>query len=140
MLGNHVALIGFVGTDPKMTSVANGTVTVANFTLATSVKRKDKDGQWKEQTTWHHVTFFGKTAENIGRFVKKGSQLAVFGHLNSRKWQAEDGSEHERTEVIGEECKFLPSGSSGKKNDSRPQRFPERPERRDDDFDEDIPY
>lgn len=141
MLGNHVELIGFLGSEPKMTAVSQGTVPVANFSVATTIKHKAKDGQQADITMWHYVTFFGRTAENIGRFCHKGTQVMLTGHLNRRTWQDAQGQDHERVEVIGEEIKFLPSGGRSQ-GEARPKRvYPPRQANREDEIQEDaIPF
>lgn len=97
---NKVILVGNVGGDPEIRYTPNGNA-VANLTLATSDYWKDKQtGQQQERTEWHRVVFFGRLAEVVGDYVKKGSQIYVEGALRTRKWQAQDGQDRYTTEIV----------------------------------------
>lgn len=96
---NKVILIGNVGGDPDVRYLPNGNA-VANLTLATSDSWKDKQtGQLQERTEWHRVSFFGKIAEIVGQYIKKGSKLYIEGRLQTREWE-KDGVKRYTTEVI----------------------------------------
>ena len=96
---NKVILIGNAGGDPDVRYLPNGNA-VANLTLATSDSWKDKQtGQLQERTEWHRVSFFGKIAEIVGQYVKKGSKLYLEGRLQTREWE-KDGVKRYTTEVI----------------------------------------
>lgn len=74
---------------------------VANVTLATSESWKDKQtGEQKEVTEWHRVVFFGKLAEIVGEYLRKGSQIYVEGKLRTRKWQDQSGQDKYTTEIV----------------------------------------
>lgn len=97
---NKVILVGNVGADPEIRYMPNGNA-VANVTLATSESWKDKQtGQQQERTEWHRVVFFGRLAEVVAEYVKKGSQIYVEGTLRTRKWQGQDGQDRYTTEVV----------------------------------------
>ncbi|TLP68207.1 single-stranded DNA-binding protein [Pseudomonas nitroreducens] len=97
---NKVILVGNVGGDPETRYMPNGNA-VTNITMATSESWKDKQtGQQQERTEWHRVVFFGRLAEIVAEYVRKGSQIYVEGKLRTRKWQAQDGSDRYTTEVM----------------------------------------
>jgi single-strand DNA-binding protein len=104
---NKVILIGHLGKDPEMRYSPNGGA-VANVTLATSESWKDKNtGEKKESTEWHRVVFFGKLAEIVGEYLKKGSQVYVEGRLQTRKWQDKEGKDRYTTEIVAGEMSML---------------------------------
>lgn len=97
---NKVILVGNLGQDPEVRYMPNGNG-VANITLATSDSYKDKNtGQMIDKTEWHRVVFFGKLAEIVGEYCKKGSQIYVEGKLQTRKWQDQQGQDKYTTEVV----------------------------------------
>ncbi|WP_413641406.1 single-stranded DNA-binding protein [Oceanisphaera sp. IT1-181] len=97
---NKVILIGHLGQDPEIRYMPNGNA-VANITLATSETWRDKQsGEQKERTEWHRVVFFGKLAEIVGEYLRKGSQVYVEGRLQTRKWQGQDGQDKYTTEIV----------------------------------------
>lgn len=97
---NKVQIIGNCGQDPEVRYMPNGSA-VANLTLATSEKWKDKNtGEPKEETEWHRVVIFGKLAEIIGEYVRKGSKLYIEGKLKTRKWTDQQGQEKYTTEIV----------------------------------------
>ena len=97
---NKVILVGNLGQDPEVRYLPNGGA-VANITLATSESWMDKNsGQRQEKTEWHRVVFFGKLADIVSQYVKKGSKLYVEGKLQTRKWQDQSGNDRYTTEVV----------------------------------------
>lgn len=96
---NQVNLIGFLGQDPEIIEARNGT-TIAKLSLATSSSYKDRQGNWQTGTEWHKVTAFGKLAENLTRFIRKGSQLSVSGQLKYNKWTDKHDQPRTTAEVI----------------------------------------
>lgn len=114
---NQVNLIGRVGQDPEVKNLPNGDA-VANVSLATSERWKDKQtGEQKEATEWHRLTFYGKLAEIVGKYVTKGALLYVGGSLRTRKWQDQSGQDRYTTEIRVSDMKML-----GSKNDNAPGR------------------
>jgi single-strand DNA-binding protein len=111
---NRVTLIGNCGKDPEVKFLASGSA-VANFSLATSERFKDKSGEWQDKTEWHSLTAYGKTAEIIRDYVKKGTKLYVEGRLQTRSWD-QDGQKRYKTEIIVGELVLL-GGKPG--NDDR---------------------
>lgn len=108
---NKVLLIGNLGRDPEMRSLPSGQP-VANFSLATTRKWKDRDGNRQEQTEWHNIVVFGKQAEIAGQYLTKGKQIYVEGRIQTRNWE-KDGVKHYRTEVICDNFQML-SGGGGR--------------------------
>lgn len=97
---NKVILIGNLGQDPEVRYMPSGGA-VANITLATSESWKDKQsGEQREKTEWHRVVFFGRLAEIVGEYLKKGSKVYVEGKLQTRKWQDQQGQDRYTTEVV----------------------------------------
>lgn len=98
-------LLGSVGRDPELKSTPGGTL-VANLSLATSDRKKDAQGNWQDDTTWHNLVAFGKTAEVIRDYVQKGSPLHIEGRIQNRSWE-KDGQKHYRSEVVVESLILL---------------------------------
>lgn len=108
---NKVILYGNLTRDPEMRALPSGQQ-VANFSIATNRVYKDKDGQKKEQTEYHNVVAFGRQADLIGQYMKKGRPLYVDGRLQTRTWE-KDGAKQYRTEVVLENFQFGASGGAG---------------------------
>ena len=126
---NKVILIGNLGKDPEMRYMPSGEA-IANFSVATSENWTDKtSGDKKEQTEWHRVVFFGRTAEVIGQYVKKGSKIYVEGRLQTRKWQDKEGQDRYTTEVRGDVMRMLDKRgeSSGPMDQEPPSGESRRP-------------
>ena len=97
---NKVILIGQVGQDPKIAKTSSGKE-IANFSLATSEKWKNKDGEKVERTEWHKIVVYSESLTNvIKNYVKKGSKLYIEGQLQTRKWTDKDGIEKYTTEIV----------------------------------------
>jgi single-strand DNA-binding protein len=106
---NKVLLIGNLGTDPEVRYTPNGSA-VANVTLATSETWRDKQsGELQDRTEWHRVVFFGRLAEIVGEYLRKGSKIYVEGSLRTRKWQDKAGTDRYTTEIIANEMHMLDS-------------------------------
>jgi len=115
---NKVFLIGNLGQDPELRHTNSGQP-VANLRVATSRRVKDRDGNWGDQTEWHSVVCFSRTAENAGQYLRKGSKVFVEGRIQTRSWEDKEGKRQYRTEVVAETLKFLDSrGSGGGASDS----------------------
>ncbi|HEY5930109.1 MAG TPA: single-stranded DNA-binding protein [Burkholderiales bacterium] len=109
---NKVILIGNLGKDPEVRYMPSGDA-VANITIATTETWKDKAGEKQEQTEWHRVAMFGKTAEIAGEYLKKGSQVYIEGKLQTRKWTDKEGQERYTTEIRADRMQMLGSRSGG---------------------------
>ena len=102
---NKAMIIGNLGHDPEVRS-AGGTA-VANFSVATTEAYKDRNGERKIETTWLSITAFGKTAEFIENYIKKGRRVYVEGRLRNRKYTTNDGEERSVTEILAEKVDAL---------------------------------
>jgi single-strand DNA-binding protein len=96
---NKVQLIGFVGQEPEIKSLDGGKK-VANITIATNDYYYNDKGDKVEQTEWHRVTAWGKTAEIIEKYVTKGKEVAIDGKLTHRSYEDKDGTKRYITEVV----------------------------------------
>ena len=104
---NKVILLGNVGKDPEIRSTPSGT-TVANFTLATSDRFQDAQGNWQDRTEWHNLVAFKRTAEIVRDYVKKGSKLYIEGKIQTRSWEDKDTkAKRYRTEIIVNDLSLL---------------------------------
>jgi single-strand DNA-binding protein len=109
---NKVILIGNLGRDPEVRYLPSGDA-VANFSVATTEKWKDKSGEMQEQTEWHRISFFGRQAEICGEYLRKGSSVYIEGRLQTRKWTDKDGNERTTTEVRGDRMQMLGGRGGG---------------------------
>ena len=106
---NKVIIVGNLGRDPEMRTFPSGDQ-VANVTIATTDKWKDKQsGEMKEATEWHRVVFNGRLAEIAGQYLRKGSQVYVEGSLRTRKWTDQAGVEKYSTEIRADQMQMLGS-------------------------------
>lgn len=103
---NKVMIIGRLTRDPEVKTTPSGQ-NVANFSLATSFKWKDKAGEQKEKTEFHNIVAWRKLAEIIGQYLKKGSQIYLEGRLETRNWEGDDGKKRYRTEIIADNMIML---------------------------------
>lgn len=97
---NKVMLIGNLGKDPEVRYLPSGQA-VANFSMATNERFKDKDGNWKDRPEWHRIVLFGKQAEIAGQYLSKGNRLYIEGRLQTREWQDKEGQKKSTTEIVG---------------------------------------
>ena len=109
---NKAILIGNLGKDPEVRYMPSGEA-IANITLATTDTWKDKSGEKQERTEWHRVSFFGRQAEVVGEYLKKGSQIYVEGRIQTRKWQDKEGQDRYTTEIVADRMQMLGGKSSG---------------------------
>lgn len=96
---NRVQLIGNVGKDPDIRFTQDGRP-IASFSIATSESWRDKQGMNQEKTEWHRIVVFGKLAEIIQQYVRRGNKLFLEGKLQTRKWTDNQGQERYTTEVV----------------------------------------
>jgi single-strand DNA-binding protein len=110
---NKVILLGNLGKDPEVNFLPSGTA-VAKFGLATSERFKDKSGEWQDRTEWHNVVAFGKLAEIVRDYVKKGNKLYVEGSLRTSTWDdKQTGQKRYKTEIIMNELSLLSGRGDG---------------------------
>jgi single-strand DNA-binding protein len=148
---NKAILIGNLGNDPDMRYTAGGAA-VANVSIATAESWRDKEsGEQQERTEWHRVVFFGRLAEIVGEYLRKGSQIYVEGRLQTRKWTDKEGQDRYTTEIVANEMQMLGGKGGGSasydsapksqpSNAPEPQAAPAASAAPADDFDDDIPF
>jgi single-strand DNA-binding protein len=107
---NRVTLLGNLGKDPEMKSTPSG-FNVARFSIATTDRVKDKEGNWQDRTEWHNVVAFQRTAEIATQYLKKGSKVYIEGRLHNDSWDdKETGQKKYRTEVIVNDLVLIGGG------------------------------
>lgn len=110
---NKVILVGNLGQDPEVKYMPNGDA-VVNISIATSESWQDKaTGENREKTEWHRVVMFRRLGEIAGEYLKKGSKVYIEGKLQTRKWQAQDGTDRYTTEVVANDMQMLDSRGQG---------------------------
>lgn len=104
---NKVTLLGHIGKDPEIRATQGGTI-IASFSLATSDRRKDNQGEWQDTTEWHNLVAFNRTAEIVRDYLGKGSHIYVEGKITTRSWEDKDtGVKKYRTEILVNELVML---------------------------------
>lgn len=132
---NSCTFIGHLGKDPEVRHMPNGDP-IANFSIACTESWKDKSGDKQEKTEWVRISAFGKLAEIIGNYLKKGSLVYINGKMQTRKWQNKDGVDQYTTEIIANDMKMLGGKPEGKQ-ETKPKPVEHQPG---DDFEDDIPF
>lgn len=120
---NKALLYGNLTRDPELRSLPSG-MNVVNFSIATNRTFKDRDGKKQEQTDFHNVVVFGRQADTVSQYLKKGSAVFVEGRMQTRSWEKE-GQKMYRTEVVADRVQFGPRGAGGggggnRSHDSQP--------------------
>ena len=120
---NKVIIVGNLGHDPQLRQMENGTE-IATFSVATSEKWKDKNGEKQSKTEWHKIVAFGKVAEIIGKFLAKGSKVYIEGKLQTRSWEDDAGNKKYTTEIVmnGFDSKLEMLGENKKVETSPPAK------------------
>ena len=113
---NKAILIGNLTRDPELRSLPSG-VKVCSFSLATNRVWKDKNGARQESTDYHNVVAFGRQAETVAQYMKKGSSILVEGRIQTRSWDDKTtGEKKYRTEIVADRTQFGPKGSNSGNN------------------------
>lgn len=108
---NKAILIGNLTRDPELRSLPSG-VKVCSFSLATNRVWKDKNGARQESTDYHNVVVFGRQAETVAQYMKKGSSILVEGRMQTRSWDDKNSGEKKyRTEIVADRTQFGPRGA-----------------------------
>ena len=112
---NKVMLIGNVGRDPEVRYLDgnSGNAKVATFTLATTERYRDRNGETRENTEWHNIVAWRGNADVAERFIRKGTQLFIEGRIRTRSWDDQTGNKRYTTEIIVDNLQLL-----GKKSDN----------------------
>lgn len=132
---NKIILIGNLGNDPQ---IREGDHVIANLSLGTSRKWRDKDGNVQQETEWHRICAFGRLAEIIRDYTAKGDPLYVEGRLRTRKYEDKQGVERWVTEIIAEQLQLLRQ----KDSDEKPAQAKPAAQRRAPEpaYDSDVPF
>lgn len=112
---NKAFIFGNLTRDPELKALPSGT-SVATFSLATNRVWNDKDGTRREDTDYHNIVVFGRQAETVSQYLRKGSSALVEGRITTRSWDADDGSKRYRTEIIADRIQFGPRTGGGPMN------------------------
>ena len=130
--------VGNVGQDPEVRFNTNGSA-MANLSIAVTESWKDKQsGEKQEKTEWIRVVFFGKLAEIVGEYVKKGSQIYIEGRIQTRKWQDSEGVDKYTTEIVANEMQLLGSKPQTAQGERPPQQ--QKPAPVIDDYSDSVPF
>jgi single-strand DNA-binding protein len=123
---NKVIVVGRITADPELRTTPSGT-NVTSFSIATNRVWTDKNGERKEDTEFHNIVVWGRQAEVVNQFAKKGSLILIEGRLQTRTWEGKDGQTRRTTEIIGERIQLGPrpqgdrAGSAGKEEEKAGQ-------------------
>jgi single-strand DNA-binding protein len=109
---NKAILVGNLGRDAEIRFTAGGTA-VATVSLATTERFTDRDGQKREETEWHRVVIWGKTAESLQEYLTKGKQIYVEGRIQTREWTNKEQQKQKTTEIKADRVVLLSSGPGG---------------------------
>lgn len=109
---NKVILIGRAGGVPEIRTISNDGRKAASFRLATSEKYKGRDGVLKENTEWHSIVCYDKSANLVEEYLEKGMMLYIEGKLRTRDWTTQNGEKKYTTEVLASSIRFLSRGGS----------------------------
>lgn len=129
---NKVILIGRLGRDPETRFMPNGEA-VCNFSVATSEKYTDKNGQRQEVSEWHNITMYRRLAEIAGQYLKKGSQVYLEGKIQTRKYTDKNGVERTAYDIIANEMKMLGGNAQTPAQKQQPAQAQE-------DISDDVPF
>jgi single-strand DNA-binding protein len=121
MIDNDVKLHGRLGADPELRYTQSG-IPVCNARLCTSYRRKSKDGSRQETTTWHQLVIWQSRGEAFAKYLKKGSEVLVSGHIQNSSYEDREGIKRYKSEVVVEDWAFC-----GSKKDSDSQNDDDRP-------------
>lgn len=143
---NKAMIIGHLGSEPELKYTPSGTA-VLSISCASSYKWKNKaNGQDEQQTEWHRLVFWGKLAEVVTQYARKGDPIYVEGRLETRKWIDKKNVDHYTTEIIVSQMQLLGNRGNAKKDLSKPRTQPPKQEVPQqeipsfEDFDDDIPF
>jgi single-strand DNA-binding protein len=107
---NRVIITGNLGSDPTLRATSSG-LAVANISVATN-ERVKQDGEWVDHTEWHNIVVFGGQADSCGKFLAKGSKVAVEGKLRTRAFTDRNGNERKSTEIVADRVEFMTKAQS----------------------------
>ena len=117
---NKVILVGNIGRDPELKYTQSQTA-VCNLSVATNEVWNDKNGERQEKTEWHRIVVWGKQAENVSKYLRKGSQVYIEGSLSTRSWDDKTGQKRYTTEIRATAVQFLDHRGDGGGGSQSPQ-------------------
>jgi len=125
---NKIFIIGNLTRDPELRTLPAGTP-VASFGVATNRVWKNQQGEKQEDVQFHNVVVFGRQAETTSQYLSKGSLVLIEGRIQTRSWDAKDGTKQYRTEIVAERVQFGPrgTGGSGRTSNAGPSFTPAPP-------------
>lgn len=139
---------GRLGADPEVRYTNNNTA-VANISVATSRSYKPKNGERKEETTWHRVVLWGRKAEIAQEYLSKGDMVFISGHTQVNEWEDKDGNTRRTKEIVAQRLDMLGNGNSNGSQGSPPDSHSSGDDQLDsdtdlnedfDDIDDDLPF
>lgn len=116
---NKVFIIGNLTRDPELRSLPSGQ-SVASFGVATNRTWKNQQGEKKEDVQFHNIVVFGKQADTVAQYLKKGSSALIEGRIQTRNWDAQDGTKRTKTEIVAERVQFGPRRTGEAGNPAQP--------------------
>jgi single-strand DNA-binding protein len=123
---NKVILIGNVGKDPEFNKL-EGDVSIAKFTLATTERYRDRNGESKEQTEWHNIIAWRQLADICQKYIHKGSPIYVEGKIRTTSWTDKDNNKRYRTEIVAENITLLDRKHDGNGGNDHSMSEPSAP-------------
>jgi single-strand DNA-binding protein len=132
---NRIIIVGNLGREPELRYTAQGTP-VCSFSLATNERRKDRNGEMQDHTTWFRVTLWNRMAENANQYLQKGKSVYIEGRLRVEEYTDREGKQRHSLEVFGTDMQFL----GGKSEERSEPRSEKQTEQEPDLTDEDIPF
>lgn len=131
---NQAIVMGNLTRDPEMRNTPSGQ-NVTSFSVATNRSWQDQSGERKDAVEYHNIVAWGKLAELVNEYLKKGRKVLVSGRLQTRSWDAEDGSKRQRTEIVANDINFIGGQSEGgdfSPEDSKSTTSGEKPAKKED--------
>ncbi len=129
---NKAMIFGNITRDPELRALPSG-MNVCSFSVATNRVYKDRDGKKQEQTDFHNIVVFGRQADTVIQYLKKGSSVFVEGRIQTRSWEGKEGEKKYRTEIVADRVQFGPraggggGGGGSRSHDSAPDHHDEGP-------------
>ncbi len=138
---NKVFLIGRTGQDPEMRYTPSGTA-VTDFSIATNRKYRDKQGNLQEETTWHDIVCWGKTAEFVAEYLQKGRLVFVEGEIRKDTWEDRNGQKRVSVKVNARNIQLLEWGEKNARpgGSAKPKESAEEPNEDFGDTEDDVPF
>jgi len=135
---NKAFVYGNLTRDPELRSLPSG-VQVASFSIATNRVWKNKEGQKQESAEFHNIVVFGRQAEIVNQYLKKGSACLIEGRIQTRSWES-DGQKKYRTEIVADRVQFGPKGDDGGSAPSKSNDAPDQSGSSDAEDNQDVDY